>query len=209
MKNRGDEEMVRAFDLLFQYLIIRGLPLLQRLDNESSLSLRNYVTKQGIDYQLAPLHSHHHSNAERAIQTFKNHFIVGLCSVDPSFPLKLWDKLLPQATITLNLFRKSRINPCVSVYAQLNGNYNFNRNPMAPPPVTRIISHDKPDQRAYWDPHGVDGYYVGPAMYHYMCYQVHIKITRGARIIDNVEFFTSRTAMPQTSSNDLATIDAL
>jgi hypothetical protein len=54
MKNRGDKYMVRAFDLLIQSLIIRGLkPHLQRLDNEASLALRNYLTKQGINYQLA------------------------------------------------------------------------------------------------------------------------------------------------------------
>jgi hypothetical protein len=59
MKNRGDKEMVRAFDLLIQSLIICGLiPSLQRLDNEASLALRNYLTKQGIDYQLAPPHIH-------------------------------------------------------------------------------------------------------------------------------------------------------
>jgi hypothetical protein len=76
IKNRGDKDMVRAFDLLIQYLIIRGLkPSLQRLDNEASLALRNYLTKQGIDYQLAPPHIHRRNNAERAIQTFKNHFI--------------------------------------------------------------------------------------------------------------------------------------
>jgi hypothetical protein len=44
MKKRGDKEMVRAFDLLIQPLIIRGLrPSLQRLDNEASLALRNYL----------------------------------------------------------------------------------------------------------------------------------------------------------------------
>jgi hypothetical protein len=49
MKNRGDKEMVRAFDLLIQSLILRGLkPLLQYLDNEASLALKNYLTKQGI-----------------------------------------------------------------------------------------------------------------------------------------------------------------
>jgi hypothetical protein len=53
--------------------------------------------------------------------------------VDPTFPLKLWDKLLPQATITLNLLRKSRINPRMSAYAQLNGHFDFNRTPLAPP----------------------------------------------------------------------------
>jgi hypothetical protein len=107
MKNRGDKEMVRAFDFLIQSLILRGLkPHLQHLDNEASLALRNYLTKQGINYQLSPPHINRRNNVERAVQTFKNHFIAGLCSVDPTFPLKLWDKVLPQATITLNLLRK-------------------------------------------------------------------------------------------------------
>jgi hypothetical protein len=133
MKNRGDKDMVRAFDLLIQSLIICGLkPHLQRLDNEASLALRNYLTKQGIEYQLAPPYIHRRNNAERAIQTFKNHFIAGLCSVDPNFSLKLWYKLLPQATITLNLLRKSRINPRMSAYAQLNGHFGFSRTLLAP-----------------------------------------------------------------------------
>jgi hypothetical protein len=189
MKNRGDKEMVRAFDSLIQSLILRGLkPLLQRLDNEASLALRNYLTKQGITYQLFPPHIPQRNNAERAIQTFKNHVIAGLCSVDPNFPLKLWDKLLPQATITLNLMRKSRINPRMSAYAQLNGHFDFNITPLAPP-GTRIIAHEKPYQRASWDPHGLDGYYLGPALDHYRCYQVHITKTKGTRIVDTVEFF--------------------
>jgi hypothetical protein len=158
--------MVRAFDLIIQSLLIHGLkPSLQRLDNEASLALRNYLTKQGI---------HRRNNAERAIQTFKNYFIAGLCSVDPNFPLKLWDKLLPQATITLNFLRKSRSKPRMSVFAHLNGHFDFNRTPLAPP-GTRIIAHEKPGKRASWDPHGVDGYYLGPALDHYRCYQVHIK----------------------------------
>jgi hypothetical protein len=115
---------------IIQSLIHRGLkPLLQRLDNEASLALRNYLTTQGITYQLAPPHIHRRNNAERGIQTFKNHFIAGLCSVDPNFPLKLWDRLLPQATITLNLLRKTRIIPRMSAYAQLS----VNRTPLAPP----------------------------------------------------------------------------
>jgi hypothetical protein len=136
MKNRGDKEMVRAFDLIIQSLIVRGLkPHLQRLDNEASLALKNYLTQQGITYQLAPSHIHQRNNAERAVQTFKNHFTAGLCSVDPTFPLKLWEKLLPQATITLNLLRKSRISPRISAYAQLNGHFDFNSTPSPPPPV--------------------------------------------------------------------------
>jgi hypothetical protein len=209
MKNRCDKFMVRAFELLIQSLMIRVLkPSLKLLDNEASLALRKYLTKQGIDHQLAPPHIHQRKNAERAIQSFKNHFISGICSIDPNFPLKLWDKLLPQATITLNLLRKSIINPRMSAYAQLNGHFDFNRIPLAPP-GTRIIAHEKPDQRASWDPHGVDGYYLGPALDHYRCYQVHVIKTKGTRIVDTVEFFPSKTAMPHTSSKDLISISAL
>jgi hypothetical protein len=160
MQDRGDKDMVHAFDLLIQSLIIHGLkPNLHRLENEASLALSKYLIKQGIDYQLAPPQIHQRNNAERAIQTFKNHFISGLCLVDPNFPLKLWDKLLSQATITLNLSRKSRINPCMSAYAQLNDHFNFKKIPLAPP-VTRVIAHEKPDKRASWYPHGVDGYFL-------------------------------------------------
>jgi hypothetical protein len=116
---------------------------------------------------------HLRNAAERDIQTFKNHFVAGLCSVDPNFPLGLWDRLLQKATITLNLMRHSRLNPKVSDYAQLYGHYDFNRTPMAPP-GTRIIAHEKPKQRAIWDPHGVDGWYLGPTTDHYRCYRVHI-----------------------------------
>jgi hypothetical protein len=55
----------------------------------------------------------------------------------------------------------------MSAYDQLNGHFDFNRTPLPPPPGTRIIAHEKPDQRAPWDPHGLDGYYLGPALDHY------------------------------------------
>jgi hypothetical protein len=79
--------------------------------------------------------------------------------------------------------------------------------PMAPP-VTRIVAHEKPDQRTSWDPYGVDGYYLGPALYHYRCYQVYITKTLGTRVVDTVEVCTSKAAMPQTSSKDIASIAA-
>jgi hypothetical protein len=77
------------------------------------------------------------------------------------------------------------------------------------PPGTRIIAHEKPDQRASWDPHGFDGYYLSPALDHYRCYQVHITKTRGTRIVDTVEFPPAKLPMPSTSSKDLASIATL
>ena len=97
----------------------RGLrPQLQKLDNEASNALQQHLASVDVDFQLVPPHVHRCNAAERAIRTFKNHFIAGLCSTDANFPLKLWDHLLPQALITLNLLRGSRINPQLSAWAQ-------------------------------------------------------------------------------------------
>jgi hypothetical protein len=96
----------------------------------------------------------------------------------------------------------------MSAYAQLNGHFDFNRKPLAPP-GTRVIAHDTPDQQASWDPRVVDGYYIYPASNQYRCYQVHITKTKVARISETVEFSPSKMAMPHTSSNNLAIIAAL
>jgi hypothetical protein len=88
MKSRGDQEMVRAYNKLIQELVDHGFkPRLQRLDNECSSALRSLLNQHNIQFQLAPPHMHRRNAAERAIQTFKNHFIAGLCSVDPNSPL--------------------------------------------------------------------------------------------------------------------------
>jgi hypothetical protein len=119
---------------------------------------------------------HRHNATDSAIQTFKNHLIAGICSVDPLFPMKLWDKCLPEATTSLNMLRKSRINPHMSAHDQLEGHYDFNRVSISPP-GTRMIAHEKPKQQATWDAHGQDGYYIGPAPEHNRCYKVHINET--------------------------------
>ena len=76
--------------------------------------MKDEIESNNITYQLTPSGNHGRNSTERAIQTFKNHFIVGLCSVHPSFPLNQWYKLLPQAELALNLLRPFRINPALS-----------------------------------------------------------------------------------------------
>ena len=136
--------------------------------------LQNEMDETGVDYQLTPAGMHRRNAAEKAVQVFKNHFISGLCTTDPVFPLNLWDKLVPQAEITLNLLRPSRINPILSAYSQLHGNYDFNRTPMAPPGL-RVLTHDLPDNRKSWDPHAQQGFYLGPALHHYRCHSMGIQ----------------------------------
>jgi hypothetical protein len=88
--------------------------------------------------------------------------------------MQLWDRLLPQAVITLNMLRTSSINPKLAASTHIDGQYDFNRAPMAPP-GTRIIAHETQSRRRTWAPHGQDGCYIGPALEHYRCYTVYIK----------------------------------
>ena len=75
---------------------------------------------------------HRRNAAERAIRTFKNHCVAGFATCDKNFLLAEWDRLLTQAEIMLNLLCTSRVNPKLSAYAYLFGNFNFNKTPLAP-----------------------------------------------------------------------------
>ena len=207
LRNRSAHEIHRVFTSVHTYLVTRGLrPRLHTLDNEASTILKEFLTAENVEYQLVPPHIHRRNSAERAIQTFKNHFITGLASTDPNFPLSNWCRLLPQAELTLNLLRPSRLNPKLSAYAQLEGAFDFNRTPLAPP-GTRVIVHEKPTQRRTWAPHGIDGWYIGPALDHYQCYRVWIPSTHAERIADTIQFFPTILRTPTLSHRD-ATVQA-
>jgi hypothetical protein len=186
-------------------LVARGLqPKLMKLDNEASKLLKTYLHQQNITFQLVPPYSHRQNLAERVTRSFKDHLIAGLCSTDKSFTMHLWDRLLPQSVITLNMLRTSRINPKLSASTHIYGQYDFNRAPMAPP-GTRIIAHGTPNRRRTWAPHGQDGWYIGPALEHYRCYTVYINKTRGERVVETVDFFSEAFKLPFPSAQDLAT----
>lgn len=203
MKGKSGPEILAAYQRAFKVLCAAGLrPQLQRLDNEASETLKQFMTDENVDFQLVPPGVHRRNAAERAIRTFKNHFIAGLCSLDKDFPLHLWDRLLPQALLTLNLLRGSRINPKLSAQAQVHGPFDYNRTPLAPPGI-RVLVHEKPDKRSTWSPHASDGWYVGPATESYRCYRVWMWETHRERIADTVTWFPTKVTMPLASSVDL------
>jgi hypothetical protein len=144
MKSRSASEWVKAYDTVHQDLTVKGFkPKLQTLDNEASAALKNFFSVNDIDYQLVLPHCHRRNAAERAIRTFKEYFVAGFSSVDPTFPLHLWDRLLPQAEITLNLLRTSRLHPQLSAAAHFHGLVDYNKIAFAPPGC-KIIAHEKP-----------------------------------------------------------------
>jgi hypothetical protein len=186
MRSRSASEWVKAFDSIHQELTVKGFkPKLQTLDNKASAALKNFFTFNNIAYQLVPPHCHGRNAAERAIRTFKEHFVAGLSSVDLSFPFHLRDRLLAQAEITLNLLWTSRLHPQLSATAHYHGIMDYNKTAFAAPGC-KIIVHEKPGKRRAWAPHGHHGYSLGPAMHHYRCQNVYISTRASERIVDTL-----------------------
>ena len=119
---------------------------LPKLDNENPEGLKQFMHDNNVQYQLVLLNYHRLNLAEKAIGTFKDHFITGMCSLDPNCPRHLWCRFITQATQTLNLLRPARLNPRLSAEAYLNGAFDYNKTPLAPP-GTKVLVHKTPDKR--------------------------------------------------------------
>jgi hypothetical protein len=138
-------------------------PKFEGLDTETSTELEEFMKLKNISYQYVPPNCKRRNAAERALRSFKNHFIATLCTVDKDFPLQLWDTILPQTELSLNILRGSRLDPRISTWEQPHGKFDFYAHPIVPLGM-RIVLHEKPHQRGTWAPHGVEGFYLGPAL---------------------------------------------
>ena len=134
MKSRKDEEMIRAYTVLMLRLKRAGIvPKKHVLDNEISEKMKNLIRDEfKMQLELVPPGCHRRNAAEVAIRNFKAHFLSVLAGVATDFPMQLWDRLLPQTEITLNMLRQSNATPTVSAYAHLSGPFDYNKMPLAP-----------------------------------------------------------------------------
>ena len=94
-------------------------------------------------YQLVPPDVHRRNISECAIRTFKTHLLSILAGIPASFPNYLWEKLLPQTELSLNLLRKSTIAPLTSLWEHFNVPFNFDATPLSPIGC-RFLIHNKP-----------------------------------------------------------------
>ena len=202
---RQAAELTASWTTLFLKLQTNGpAPELHILDNECSEELHKSFKKYQVTIQLVPPHVHRQNSAERAIQTWKNHFLAGTATLDPNFLIQEWDRLLPQCNITLNLLRSSRLQPNLSAYAATFDNFNFNQTPLAPP-VTRVLVHKTTEQRTSFAPHGVDGCYIVPSLDNYRCYNCYIPSTAGTRNAISVDWFPHQIPFPKVTTDDYLT----
>ena len=85
------------------------------MDNKFSANFKRFITEDWKDtFHLVLPHMNCRNIAERAICTFKAHFLAILSGVDSAFPIYLWERLLPQTELNLNLTCRSTLNPLMS-----------------------------------------------------------------------------------------------
>jgi hypothetical protein len=157
---KTDNHRIPAINAIMKRFKARGITVdSQVMDNEASEAyLNNIAEVWKCTYQKVPPDMHRRNKAERAIRTFKAHFLAILASVDPAFPMNRWDLLLPQAEITVNLLRQSLLHPHISAWEHFNGPFNFDATPMGPPGC-KVIAHAKGSTRKSWDFRGHASFY--------------------------------------------------
>ncbi len=66
------------------------IPKHQILNNQASAEYKAAIEASGMTYELVPPEEHQHNMAEKAIQTFKDHFVGVLSGYAPSMPIHPW-----------------------------------------------------------------------------------------------------------------------
>ena len=193
IKSKKKTELIRAFKEGYDELVKCGFqPVIHRTDHETSNDLVAAIEEKGLDYEIMPPSNHRRNPAERAIQTFKAHFISVINGLDKEFPEGAWDLLLPQTNMTLNMLRPCGVNEAHSAYSYIYGAYDFNAHPLAPLGC-RAIVHERSiangGRRGSWGNRGKAGYYIGPAMNSYRVWRFYIPETKGIQETDTAEFY--------------------
>jgi hypothetical protein len=109
--------------------------------------------------------------------------------------MQLWGKLTPQVQDLINLLRCSRIHPDHFAYETLEGPYDWNRYPMAPPSTKGII-YKESDTCTSWAPHGLNAWLLGPSKDHYRCHLYYVLETSGYRVYGSTNHFPQHCIAP-------------
>jgi hypothetical protein len=134
LKCHKDAELILSYNALLLWLRQAGIvPQKHIMDNEISNTMKNHICDEcKLTLELVSPGCHRHNAAEVAICNFKSHFFIVLAGVANNFPPSLWDRLLPQTEITLNLLRQFNALPNILAYAHLSGPFDYNKMPLAP-----------------------------------------------------------------------------
>jgi hypothetical protein len=218
LKNRSATTQAAAYNDILQVFKDRSmLPQTYMMDNEISPQVRAVLKSFTIDeckiqntyktqlINLATPDNKRANRAERIMDIIKPHIISTIAGCDHDFPMKTWDKLLPQIEITVNLLlRSSHVDPQLSCYGAIFGAYDFMNHPMAPAGV-KVMKYRHPDKRQTWEHKSTLAFITGPALEHYRCFRVVDFMTGAESITDTVSFHPKKVTMPGSSKHELLT----
>jgi hypothetical protein len=208
MKNRTEDKRIIAYQKMVGRMEVSGLRLKHhRLDDKCSEKFKQCIKKNWMTHKLVPPDCHQRNIANRAIQTFKNHFVSILSGVDDRFPLSVWCHFLCPVKFMVNLLRQSNVTPKVSAYAHIHGIHDYMKRPFSPLGCA-VQAHVKPKNRQSWDVHLDAGFNIGTAMEHHRCFTIYIIKTRATRASDTVFFKHQYITNPQVSPETLIIMTA-
>ena len=89
----------------------------------------------------------------------------------------------------------------------MEGIFDYNKTPMVPL-GTKAIAYLTPDERASWQMHGYDAYYVGPATKHYRLLKFYDPTTCNYNITGTYELYPGHCKVPSISKGDCTILAA-
>ena len=209
MKNRTEGEIIQARSGALTRMKACGItPELQVLDNEASAAYKGAIRESGMTFQLVPPDDHRRNAAEKAIQTWKDHFIAALSGTAEYFPLHLWCQAIPQMERQLRLLRQTNINPKILTYAYLYAPHNYNVEPFVKIGMQSLV-HDKPQRRRSFAQHCSKVRVLETSPEHYRCWKFWTKNTRTTRISGTMFFKHKYITNPTVTPEDTITAAAI
>ena len=164
-KKRSNKHCIVAYNYIMEQLTSRFHKVInQAMDKKAIASHKKFIKgTRKSKYQIAPPDVHRRNVVERAIRTFKSHFLAILDGVNPTFTINMSDKLLPQTEMTLNLMPQATLNLRILAREYFNGTFNFSATPLGPMD-SRVIFYTKTGNRKSWDQRDREGSVWAPAL---------------------------------------------
>jgi hypothetical protein len=101
LKTRKAKALTDAYQRIYQRWKATGVicPNWHVLDNEAPEEFKQAIRENKCRVEITPSDMHRRNITEKGMQTFKGHFKSVLAGVSDDFPIREWDKLIPQTVM--------------------------------------------------------------------------------------------------------------
>jgi hypothetical protein len=156
------------------------------MDTETSRDVEEFIKTQNTTPQYTTP-GRHCAPVEKAMQTYKSYLKSMTASLPSSFPISYWCRLLEQCDLSVNTVCPRRLNPKLSAWTAMEGEFHFESTPLAPP-GSQMLMQVKPGNRHTFGLNAKKAWYTGSCLNHYRAFKGVLPSTGGKRISDTVNF---------------------